>query len=66
MHLKDSIEQTRTLHQDKLRILEIKLVPKTLHCSSFLTNAEINYSGFQGFHAHFFFFFPSSSTKVAK
>lgn len=31
MYMKDSIKQTRTVAQDKLRILEIKLVPKTLH-----------------------------------
>lgn len=34
MHMKDSTEQTRTVDQDKLRILEIKLVPKTLHVNN--------------------------------
>lgn len=32
--MKDSTEQTRTVDQDKLRILEIKLVPKTLHVNN--------------------------------
>lgn len=33
-HVKDSREQTRTVDQHKLRILEIKLVPKKLHVNN--------------------------------
>lgn len=34
MHMKDNIKQIRTVDQDKLRTLEIKLVPKTLHVNN--------------------------------